>query len=364
MTPNFNIAASLSLRIEIAFLLNAETFYGVTKASDSHVMIDTKESIGGKLVDFVAIDFETANQDRDSACEVSLVRFTEGGPAESLTSYLFQDDFAGINISIHGIGPDDVVGAPPFAEFWPQARNFIGSSPLVSHNAGFDISVLHRSLKGAPVGPELPYFCTMVLSRRTLPIAYFSLANVSQHLGIDHPEAHRAESDAITAGNVALALLAREGVEDFDSLAEKLNVRPGRLSDTGPSGCVHKGKSSELTAAERAKILESIDESDLYEDPDFVGKKVVFTGELEHLVRRDAQLAVMKAGGVIVSGVSSKTNMVVTGYQDPRKLRDGASLSNKLQKATDLRLEGCDIEIVDEQMFLEMLENPTGIRNS
>ena len=312
-------------------------------------------------MEFVAIDLETANQGRDSACAVSLVRFSDGHPTERLTSYIYQEEFLGINMSIHGIEPGDVANAPEFHEFWPTAREFIGSSPLVAHNAGFDIGVLFRSLRGAQVGAELSYFCTMVLSRRTLPIAYFSLANVSQHLGIHHPEQHRAESDAITAGNVALALLAKESVEDFDSLAEKLNVRPGVLNDVGPSGCVHKGQSSQLTAAERAKILESIDASELYEDPDFVGKKVVFTGALEHLVRREAQLAVMKAGGVIVSGVSPKTNMVVTGYQDPRKLKEGAKLSNKLQKATDLRLEGCDIEIVDERMFLEMLENPQGI---
>lgn len=315
-------------------------------------------------MEFVAIDFETANQGRDSACEVSLVRFSDGLATEKLTSYIYQADFLGINMSIHGITPKDVANAPEFHEFWPTARQFIGQSTLVAHNAGFDLGVLFRSLRGAQVGVELTYFCTMVLSRRTLPIAYFSLANVSDHLGIYHREEHRAESDAITAGKVALALLAKEDVEDFDSLAEKLNVRPGRLSDNGPTGCVHKGKSSQLTASERAKILESIDESELYEDPDFVGKKVVFTGELEHLIRRDAQLAVMKAGGVIVNNISSKTNMVVTGYQDPRKLKAGASMSNKLQKATDLRLEGFDIEIVDERMFYQMLDSPQGLENS
>jgi len=36
-------------------------------------------------------------------------------------------------------------------------------------------------------------------------------------------------------------------------------------------------------------------------------------------------------------------------------------MSNKLQKATDLRKEGHDIEIIDERMFMEMLENPEGV---
>jgi len=313
-------------------------------------------------MDFVAIDFETANEDRGSACEVSLVRFSNGQVTDRLTSFIYQDRFNGINISIHGITPKDVAKAPDFENFWPTARDFIGSSALVAHNAGFDMGVLYRSLKGAQVGAAISYFCTMVLGRRAgLDTAYFSLGSVAASLGVSHPEEHRAESDAITAGNVAVSMLKHAGHEDFWELAEAFNVRPGLLSDDGPSGCVHKGQSSQLTAAERAKILESIDESELYEDPDFVGKKVVFTGELEHLVRRDAQIAVMKAGGVIATGISSKTNMVITGYQDPRKLKAGATMSNKLQKATDLRMEGHDIEIIDERMFMEMLENPQGI---
>ena len=313
-------------------------------------------------MNFVALDFETANEERGSACEISLVRFSNGEVTEKLTSFIYQDRFSGINISIHGITERDVAKAPEFEDFWPTAREFIGSSPLVAHNAGFDMGVLFRSLRGAQVGAEIPYFCTMVLGRRAgLNTAYFSLGNVAASLGVSHPEEHRAESDAITAGNVAEAMLKHAGHEDFWELAEAFNVRPGLLSDEGPSGCVHKGQSSKLTAAERAKILESIDESELYEDPDFLGKKIVFTGELEHLVRKDAQIAVMKAGGVIVTGISPKTNMVVTGYQDPRKLKAGAKMSNKLQKATDLRMEGHDIEIIDERMFMEMLENPQGI---
>lgn len=313
-------------------------------------------------MDFVAIDFETANEERGSACEISLVRFSNGQVSEKLTSFIFQDRFSFINTSIHGITEKDVAKAPEFEEFWPTAREFIGSAPLVAHNAGFDMGVLYRSLRGAQVGAEIPYFCTMVLGRRAgLDTAYFSLGSVAANLGVSHPEEHRAESDAITAGNVAVSMLKHAGHEDLWELAEAFNVRPGLLSDEGPSGCVHKGGGKTLTASDRAKILESIDPSELYEDPDFVGKNVLFTGKLEHLVRDEAHLAVMRAGGVIKTSMSPKINMVVTGYQDPRVLKEGADKSNKLEKATELRKQGHDIEIIDERMFMEMLENPQGI---
>ena len=69
----------------------------------------------------------------------------------------------------------------------------------------------------------------------------------------------------------------------------------------------------------------------------------------------------MRAGGVIKTSMSPKINMVITGYQDPRVLKEGADKSNKLDKATELRQQGHDIEIIDERMFMEMLENPQGL---
>ena len=108
-------------------------------------------------MDFVAIDFETANEERGSACEISLVRFSNGQVTEKLTSFIYQDRFSFINTSIHGITEKDVAKAPEFEEFWPTAREFIGSSPMVAHNAGFDMGVLYRSLRGAQVGADGPF---------------------------------------------------------------------------------------------------------------------------------------------------------------------------------------------------------------
>lgn len=310
---------------------------------------------------FVAIDFETANESRSSACEISLVRFKNGKIEDRYTSLLYQDRFSAFNTSIHGIRPQDVASAPRLGDIWHEVRAFIGDLPLVAHNAGFDISVMHKSLEGQAIGDPIEYFCTMVIGRRFLPIAYFSLESVANHLGIDFSVLHRAENDAIAAGKVAIAYFSKTETGDLLSLAEKFQIRKGILDNDGPSGCFHISRGRQLTAAERAKILESIDSSELYEDPDFVGKKVVFTGELDSMTRVDAQMAVLKAGGLIVTGVSTKTNLVVTGYQDPRQLKAGATKSNKLAKAEELREQGHEIEIIDELMFREMLQSPSAL---
>ncbi len=313
--------------------------------------------------EFVALDFETANESRDSACEVAFVRFQNGVPKDSFSSLIFQERFTPFNVDIHGITAKLVQSAPALKDIWKNARDFIGNSPLVAHNAGFDMSVLYRSLKGEPIGPEIDYFCTWVMSKQMLNLTYFGLPGVTSHLKIDYPMEHRAESDAIAAGKVAHALMQLQEVDDLFELAKKLNIRTGKLVESGPSGSSHKSKSfpSSLSKAEKQKIIDEIGQENFYQDPDFAGKKIVFTGDLLSMTRQEAEAAVMKAGGITVSGVSSKTNMLIFGWQNPSVLK-GKPLSNKRLKAEELRASGVDIEVVDEVQFLEMLADPDGIR--
>jgi len=194
-----------------------------------------------------------------------------------------------------------------------------------------------------------------------LGISYFGLPGVTEFLGIDYPMNHRADSDAEAAGKVAVALMAKKSVSTLDELAELLRVNPGTLTSEGFSGSRYKGElgGSGLSMSEKKKILEAVPESERYEDPDFAGKRIVFTGALMGMKRDDAELAIMKAGGIPVSSVSKKTHMLIFGYQQPSALK-GKSLSGKRQAVEDLRAEGVDIESIDELQFMQMLAAPEG----
>ena len=315
-------------------------------------------------MDFVAIDFETANEDRGSACEIGLVRFSNGQVVDRFQSLIYQDYFSPFNVSLHGITERHVAQAPVFDEVWVEAEAFIGEAPLLAHNAGFDISVLYRSLERKVIRNTHSYFCSMVMSRRMLDISYFGLPGVTEYLGIDYPMNHRADSDAEAAGKVANALMVEKSVDSLHHLAELLRVSPGTLTSEGFSGSQYKGDlgGSGLSMTEKKRILEMVPESERYEDPDFAGKRIVFTGALMGMKRDDAELAVMKAGGMPTSSVSKKTNMLVFGYQDPNVLK-GKALSGKRQAVEDLRAEGVDIETVDELQFMQMLNAPEGHLN-
>lgn len=167
---------------------------------------------------FVALDFETANPQRDSACAVAAVRVEAGRITGSVASYLRPQGpgawsrayFHPRHSQIHGITPATVAQAPTLRQLWPQlSQLFAGASFLVAHNAPFDRSVLEASC--ASVGlrpPQLPFVCTVQLSRRCLQLPSARLPVVARHLGIplDH---HDALSDATACARVALAVWAR-----------------------------------------------------------------------------------------------------------------------------------------------------------
>ena len=66
-------------------------------------------------LDFTAIDFETANSSAASACSVGLIKVRDGKVVDR-AGWLIQpplghDHFQEWNVRIHGIQPQDVVGA-------------------------------------------------------------------------------------------------------------------------------------------------------------------------------------------------------------------------------------------------------------
>ena len=97
-------------------------------------------------LNFVAIDFETANGSPASPCAVGLVRVRDGKIAESVAT-LIQPPYPNNwfhegNIRVHGIRPSDVDGAPEMHEALAFILTFVGDDPLVAHNAPFDMGVL------------------------------------------------------------------------------------------------------------------------------------------------------------------------------------------------------------------------------
>jgi len=313
-------------------------------------------------MDFVAIDFETANSFRGSPCEVALVKVRDGEVVETFSSLVYQEHFSAFNVSLHGITSKMVKDSPTISELWPQLKEFIGDDPLLAHYAAFDTGVLRDSLGMEAFAKPLTYFCTVVFSRQLLSLPSNGLPWVASHLGLNFEETHRGLPDALAAASIAIEFMKMKGLNNLSELAESLAIRPGTLSSDGWRGTSHQSAASgKLTEKQREEILANIPESELYEDPDFVGHEVVFTGALGSMTRAEAQFLVMKAGGIPKNSVTKSTSMLVFGQQESYSLRPGADISNKMEKALKLVDQGSGLQMVDEKTFLEMISSPEGL---
>lgn len=191
---------------------------------------------------WVAIDFETANGSRASACSVAVVRVRGGAVEDSFASLIRppegHDRFEPRNTAIHGIRRSDVIGAPTWRQVWSQLRDFIGESPVVAHNAAFDTSVI-RGANGACgiAAPTLKYACTLVIARQTWRLDSYTLPRVARAAGIAFGDHHRAEADARAAALVLMAEQREHGTDSLDGLLKSARVSWGRIHDKGFDGC-------------------------------------------------------------------------------------------------------------------------------
>ncbi len=313
-------------------------------------------------LDFVAIDFETANYFRGSPCAVGLVHVRNGQIVDTSSNLIYQNDFDPFCVAIHGIKQKDVANAPTFREFWPALHQQIGGLPLVAHNAAFDTGVIRDALTDARLPwPDISYACTLVMSRRTYDLPSYRLPFVAQEAGIpfDISRHHQADSDAEMAARIMLDIAQRNNMGDVGDLATKLGLRLGQITSDAWQGCKsrsHHGYGDNHSQWQGASVKDVVINADADPENPLYGAGVTFTGTLSSMTRPLAWQQVGACGGMPLDGVSKKTNLLVFGYQDATKLTLGASVSSKYKKALDLKSQGADIEIIGEDDFLNMLQ--------
>lgn len=160
-------------------------------------------------MNFVAIDFETANYAANSACAVGLVKVVGGEIAELMVHLIRPPTRQFTFTHIHGLRWSDVAKAADFGALWPVIANFLeGAEFLAAHNASFDRGVLRACCASYKIAaPTLPFKCTVQLARRVLDIRPTKLSDVCRVLEIPLNH-HEALSDAMACAKIVLA--ARE----------------------------------------------------------------------------------------------------------------------------------------------------------
>lgn len=290
----------------------------------------------------VAIDFETANERRDSACAIGLSR-VEGGRVVRTQEFLIRPPeirFTPFTVAIHGIRPDDVRNAPEFPEIWDRIAPDLSGATLLAHNASFDMSVLRAMLEhyGLAV-PSHGFLCTLVTSRRLWPdLERHKLNYLSWHFGIelDH---HKAGSDARACAEIALRAMAHTETADLPALALACGVGMGSIGALENQSCrVLAGK------PQGGRPCRAMPE--IIRRPDLAGCGIAFTGALASLSRREAEALACAAGLVPQSTVTRATDFLVVGR---------TADSGKLRRARDRAGIDGRPRMLDEREYRDML---------
>lgn len=160
---------------------------------------------------FAAIDFETADYNRDSACAVGLV-VSENGKIVNKMYSLIRPPRRNFCFSyLHGITWQDVADKPTFGELWPELKSLLDEVDFIAaHNASFDRGVLTAccSLHGHEPAIDR-YLCTMKLARRLWNVYPTKLPDVCRHFGFSLQH-HDAASDALACAKIVLQATGRK----------------------------------------------------------------------------------------------------------------------------------------------------------
>ncbi|MDD6149170.1 MAG: exonuclease domain-containing protein [Bacteroides sp.] len=289
-------------------------------------------------MDFVAIDFETANHNRSSACSIGIAVVKNNAIVDAKAFFIrpIPNYYAPINKQIHGISGKDTDSAPTFAELWnEELKHYLVGRDIVAHNAPFEKSVLVALSQAYDIDiPTDRLFCSLHLSRGYLDIPNYKLDNVCSALGIRFANHHNAKADAIGCAEIVLKIAHDNAIHNLEELFQ------------------NKARRSCLCQRDTLFDTNKISlEYGVCEDV-IKGKVFCFTGTLSYIQRDIAQVIIEKAGGIFKKSMSSKVDYLVVG---DLSLYGEDYESCKIKKVREYREKGSKIEILTEEQFQEFV---------
>lgn len=297
-------------------------------------------------IDFVAIDFETATGNYNSACSLGIAVVRDLEVVETWY-HTFQPPYNYYeegNIQVHGITPAMTVNEKPFDDFWGEISRFFDKKNLIlAHNARFDTSVLRKSLANDEKVPNFRYADTLNMVKY-IPGRH-GLDACCDYFGITLENHHNGLEDAIACAKIAIECAKASGSSTFAEYMKRERI---------PTNEFHPPKRNDLYSRKAVKISEltaTVDQFDLTHP--LYQQRIAFTGDLKLERSAAMQLAVNK-GAIVRSGVSAKTDILVIGRQGESP---NAPMNSKEKKARELTESGkASIRLMEEEEFMALVK--------
>lgn len=328
-------------------------------------------------MDFVAIDFETANNSANSACQVAAVVVRNSEIIDEQCWHIRPPRmyFSSRNIAIHGIRPSDVQTAPTMAELWPSLAELLRERVIVAHNARFDLGVLVASLDAHRIlCPDLHFTCTRLLARCTWPgRSRYGLKPLGQWLGIDFNH-HDALEDARCCAQIAIAVEKTHGErQELSRLEERLAIKRGRYAGGRMISPRRIGKRGEREGGparqhsdrwgfpnRQAKLgsinVEAVVTASAAQQP-LAGRKIVLLGPLRGLNSEESQRLISDLGGCCQTHIAPDTDYVIAcgTSLDAASQIVTASVAEGYPSSDSSERESRGIRVLSERQFRALL---------
>ncbi len=98
---------------------------------------------------FTAVDFETANSNRNSACAIGIVTVENGEIVDEFSALIQppNNEYAWYNTHrVHGIGAEHTKNVPFFDGVYPEIKKRLYGRTIVAHDERFDREVMRNTM--------------------------------------------------------------------------------------------------------------------------------------------------------------------------------------------------------------------------
>jgi DNA polymerase-3 subunit epsilon len=296
----------------------------------------------GNKFDFIAIDFETANNSRVSACALGLV-FVKYGRIAFQTNFHIKppinEKFLSRNIALHNITEEDVDYAMPFDALWEcELSKYINDSLIIFHNASMDLSVFKNLFEYYSISDfNINYLDTMRVAEKSGNPK--KLEELAKLFDVEFENNHDPEKDAKVC-----ALIFGELTEQHPNYKELI----GNLNYKDQKKEIKRKQETAEVKNENLDIIQtySLSKEEVLKI-EIEEKGFVFTGDIT-TERNVAKNFIINNGGLIKSRVTSKVDFVIIGSDF------GWS---KIQKVHTFNQDkGCSIRILSNANFEQLHE--------
>jgi DNA polymerase III epsilon subunit-like protein len=181
------------------------------------------------MQEFIAIDFETANPQRVSACALGYTKVRNCEIIET-NGYLIKPvgGHASFQSKIHGIKKEHTFDKPDFVELFPEIQD-IFKYPLVAHSQ-FDKQVLNALSGHFDLDLSFEYTDSSAVAKEKLPnLKNCKLKTLVKHFGLPAFKHHDATEDSTACARIFLKLTENEEEKPSKSISDEASEFKGMI---------------------------------------------------------------------------------------------------------------------------------------